>query len=251
MLNDLPAPYETVITSAYLIMHSKSPMNTQKDARFTIELASLQDIDYQSVKGRKKKEFIGYEVSNAQLKENSTHHFIFDSFCRQQLEKLHENSKPCYLIIRATSSSDEKSQQVDWHGESSTQPPQLVIEYVKRRKIPVAPPTNLATNVDSRQVKLTWDNPDDNDFVGCFVVRNRFHPPRSPNDGVKLYGGPDEYTFDNFGNANIPKYYSVFSYDDVPNFSEPVSLYYTVNETIVIDEAEFEPQDNDEPTIAD
>ncbi len=251
MLNDLPDVNKTVITNAYLVMHSKSPMSTHKDTRFTIELASLRDIDYQSVKERRKKEFIGYEVSNAQLKENSTHHFIFDSFCKQQLEKLHENGKPCYLIIRATSSSVERAQQVDWHGESSTQLPQLVIEYIPRRKRPVSAPQQLSANVDNRQVKLTWQNPNDEDFVGCFVVRNRFHPPKSPNDGVKLYGGPDEYTFDNFGNANIPKYYSVFSYDDVPNFSEPVSIYYTVNETIVIDEEEFEPQDNDEPSITD
>ncbi|WP_246033144.1 hypothetical protein [Shewanella canadensis] len=85
-------------------------------------------------------------------------------------------------------------------------------------------------------VKLSWTNPQSDDFVGSFVVRNRFHPPKSPLDGVKLYAGRDEYTFDNFGNANIAKYYSVFSYDNVPNYSPSAGLHYLVHETIPIDE---------------
>jgi len=32
------------------------------------------------------------------------------------------------------------------------------------------------------------------------------------------------YTFDNFGDKDVHKFYAVFSYDDVPNFSEPVTL---------------------------
>lgn len=78
------------------------------------------------------------------------------------------------------------------------------------------------------------------------MVRNRFHPPKSPFDGVKLYGGKDEYTYDSFGNPNIPKYYSIFSYDDVPNYSAPSTLYYTSQETIPIVEEEYEIQDEDE-----
>jgi len=67
-------------------------------------------------------------------------------------------------------------------------------------------------------------------------VRNCFHVPKSPFDGVKLYAGQDEYTYDNFGNANIAKYYSVFSYDNVPNYSSPASVYYKVDEVITIAE---------------
>ena len=246
MLNDLPDAKRTVITNAYLVMSHKSAINTSKDTRFTIELASLKDIDYPSVKNRKKKEFIGYEVSNAQLKEKATHHFIFDSFCRKQLEKLHQKNNPIYLVIRATASSQEKGEQIDWHGESGVQPPKLVIEYIDRRKQPVAQVSNLSADVENGIVKLSWQAPDDPDFVGAFVVRNRFHPPRSPLDGVKLYGGRDNYTLDNFGNANIAKYYSVFTYDDVPNYSEPISVFYTSNQVITIEEPEYEPQDEDE-----
>lgn len=85
-------------------------------------------------------------------------------------------------------------------------------------------------------VKLSWSNPESEDFKGTFVVRNRFHPPRLPFDGVKLYAGEDEYTYDIFGNANVPKYYSVFSYDDVPNFSQPTSILYKVTEAIPVDD---------------
>lgn len=45
-------------------------------------------------------------------------------------------------------------------------------------------------------------------------------------DGVKIYGGGDTYTYDNFASFDKEKYYSVFSYDDVPNFSEAESIRY-------------------------
>ena len=72
--------------------------------------------------------------------------------------------------------------------------------------------------------------------MGSFVVRNRFHPPKSPFDGVKIYGGKDEYTYDNFGNMKIPKYYSVFSYDNVPNYSAPTAIYYAQTQSINLEE---------------
>jgi hypothetical protein len=50
--------------------------------------------------------------------------------------------------------------------------------------------------------------------------------PCSPYDGQKLYGGTDNYTYDNFGDKMVHKYYAVFSYDDVPNFSEPTFLEF-------------------------
>ena len=92
-------------------------------------------------------------------------------------------------------------------------------------------------------VKLTWDNPEDSDWVGTYVVRNSFHPPRSPFDGVKLYAGKDGYTFDKFGNANLAKYYSVFNYDNVPNYSAPAVLKFSSDEITPIEFDEFEAQD--------
>jgi len=246
LLNELPEPEKTVITDAYLIMQNKTSLKTKRDTRFTIELAELKDIDFSSVKNRKKKEFVGYEVSNQQLKDKSCHHFIFDSYCKFHLEKLHQQNKPCYLIIRATAASTEYDELIEWCGEGDQQKPQLVIEYIERRKQPLAPPSSLSTNIENGMIKLNWQLPSDEGLVGSFVVRNRFHPPKSPYDGVKLYGGPDNYTYDNFANANVEKFYSVFTYDNVPNFSEPASLHYVAREGIPVVEQEYEPQDEDE-----
>ena len=99
-------------------------------------------------------------------------------------------------------------------------------------------PTNLQTKIENNKVKILWKNPISEDFVGSFVIRNRFHPPRSPFDGVKLYGGSDEYTFDSFGNPNIPKYYAVFSYDDVPNYSQASCVHFSVDQTIPVEEVD-------------
>jgi hypothetical protein len=62
--------------------------------------------------------------------------------------------------------------------------------------------------------------------VGAYVVRNSFHPPKNFMDGVKIYGGRDEYTYDTFGSLDKEKYYSVFTYDNVPNYSEPQVLHF-------------------------
>ena len=237
--NDLPDPDKTVITQAYLLMRNENALNTSRDIRFTIELAHLKDLDYRSVKQREKIEFIGYEVSNDQLKSKNEHHFIFDSYCRSELERLHKNNEPYYFIIRATSASKERSALVNWHREGTPLEARLVIHYIERRKTALPPPSHLEACIEANTVKLSWKNPEHDDFVGAYVVRNRFHPPKSPHDGVKLYGGKDEYTLDNFGNANIAKYYSVFSYDNVPNFSQPACVFYTVEDTIEVIEAEL------------
>jgi hypothetical protein len=103
----------------------------------------------------------------------------------------------------------------------------LVIEYLHKRRNPVAPVSDLGYKIENGKIKLTWKNPADKDFKGVFVIKNPFRKPISPYDGDKLYGGPDNWTYDDFGALDVKKYYAVFTYDDVPNFSEPVILEYT------------------------
>jgi hypothetical protein len=151
-------------------------------------------------------------------------------------------------VIRTTSSWHVESQTIDWHDIDDDNCPQLIVRYIERRKEALPTPTDFETSIEHGVVKLNWKNPKDDSFVGSYVVRNRFRIPRSPLDGVKLYAGKDEYTYDKFGNANIPKYYSVFSYDDVPNYSTPATLYYKINETIEIKEfyeEDIDTQDDD------
>ncbi|PJE80218.1 Carboxypeptidase T [invertebrate metagenome] len=251
-LDILPNPDKTVITSAHVKLCAKNQLKTNKDIRFTIELAELKELDYDNVQTRQQIEYIGYEVSNAQLKENACHDFMFDSYCRHLLEMLHGKNRQVYLIVRPTTPSREENALIDWYKEDEPQRAKLAISYIERRKQALPPPSQLTSSFDKdkEKVKLTWKNPDHPDFVGCFVVRNRFHPPRSPMDGVKLYAGRDEYTYDDFGNANIPKYYSVFSYDNVPNYSVPSTLLFTANNTMPLTEEEiFETQEEEEQRL--
>ena len=232
----LPAPDTTVITQAYLQLNNSNKLTTNKDIRFTIELVELNDVNYVSVKQREKIEYIGYEISHEQLADKNSQHFIFDSYSRQALERLHSENKPFYFIIRATAASKANNLLIDWYPAGHALQAKLVIHTISRRKYPLATPTDFTLTNEAKQLKLSWKNPDHADFVGTFVVRNRFHPPKSPFDGVKLYAGKDEYTYDRFGHEHIAKYYSVFSYDDVPNYSAPTSLYYSNNQVISMDE---------------
>ena len=82
-------------------------------------------------------------------------------------------------------------------------------------------------SIENKIIKLQWRTPDDEFFRGVVVVKNPFRVPCSPYDGQKIYGGLDNYTFDNFGDVDTDKYYAVFSYDEVPNFSEVNYIKYT------------------------
>ena len=81
-------------------------------------------------------------------------------------------------------------------------------------------------HVDNGKVKISWTNPEDIDFKGVKVIKNAYRVPLSSHDGQKLYAGVDSYTFDDFGAKDVSKYYAIFTYDDVPNYSEPIILEY-------------------------
>jgi hypothetical protein len=242
-LHSMPQPDKTVITKAHLELSNVNSLGPNKDIRFTVELADIEDIDFESVKQRQSIQYIGYEVSNAELRNKKQHYFDFDSYSCNELEKLHQTNSQAYFVIRATSGfRDGNDELVEWVNDAvQNKQAKLVIEYIHRNKTPLAAPTNLQTKIENNKVKILWNNPPSEEFVGSFVVRNCFHPPRSPYDGVKLYGGPDEYTYDSFGNPNTPKYYAVFSYDDVPNFSLPSCVHFSVDQTIPIEE--IDPED--------
>ena len=250
-LTALPDPKSTVITSAYVRLKAKNQLKTRKDIRFTMELVELEDLDHNNIQSREQIEYVGYEVSNKQLRENASHNFMFDSFCRTIVEDLHAEDKPVHLVVRPTTPSAEKNAVIDWHdlGEAGTA--ELVINYIERRKLPLPAPEDLTVATEGNKVRLSWKNPEHEDFVGCYVIRNRFHPPCSPMDGIKLYAGPDGYTYDDYGNPNIPKYYAVFSYDNVPNYSAPVTVSYSVDEVItVIDDDLLETQEEEEERLS-
>jgi hypothetical protein len=226
-LDLLPDAKETIITDSYIEIKNKSSTKTKLDIRYNVEFVDVDDITYESIQNRDRIEFIGYEVSRSDLQKNKTHKFIFDQFSRLALEDVHKHNQNANFIIKPTS-SDITNHIVDWHAIGSKNNVKLVVKYINRRKVPVDSVKNLKLTTEKNQVKLTWNNPKDKDFVGSFVVRNRFHPPANHLDGDKIYAGPDGYTYDDFGSTLISKYYGVFTYDNVPNYSEPVIVKYEV-----------------------
>ena len=103
---------------------------------------------------------------------------------------------------------------------------------MNKRRFPVAAVSQLQINPNNDVLKLSWENPTDPDFRGVVVVKNAFRIPKSPYDGQKLYGGQDNYTTDKFGSDDVEKYYAVFTYDAVPNYSEAVWFHYDVDSEI-------------------
>jgi len=227
-LESLPDPDKTVITNSYIKIKNKKIKKTQQDIRYNVEFVDVDEINYDNIVNRERIEFIGYEVSRSDLQKKKTHSFIFDSYSRLNLEQMHKKNKKAKFIIRPTSTIN-KNHIIQWYGNDSSKfNVKLVVKYINRRKNPLPSPTDLQTKIENGKVKLTWTNPKNDDFVGVYVVRNRLHKPISPLDGVKLYAGRDNYTFDDFGNPDIEKYYAVFSYDNVPNYSTPVVFEYKV-----------------------
>ncbi len=224
-LSLLPDCKNTIITDSYIQIKNKSATKTKKDIRYNIEFVDIDDTDYKSIQERERIEFIGYEVSRADLQKNKTHNFIFDNYSRLALEDVHKENKKAKFIIKPTS-ADIKNHIVNWYGCDDKNSVQLVIKYINRRKEPVDKVDNLQLSIDNNKVKLTWDNPKDEAFNGVYVVRNRFHIPKNPFDGDKIYAGKDSYTYDDFGNIAIGKYYGVFTYDDVPNYSDAVIIQH-------------------------
>ncbi len=225
-LSGLPEADETVITEAFIKIHNKPVKMSGEDIRYLIEFVDLDELDYTKLEKRESLGFIDYEVSEEELAKKDEHLFLFDTSSKIELENAHAHNKRVGFIIRPTKASATKNHIIDWYDKRSQNEVKLDLQYIKRRKAPPPPITNLKAVVEKGMVKLTWENPKESGFVGAYVVRNRFHPPKNPQDGVKLYAGKDSYTYDNFGNTKIAKYYAVFTYDDVPNYSEPVILHY-------------------------
>jgi len=224
-LSSLPDANETIITDSYIQIKNKSATKTKQDIRYNVEFVDLEDISYESIQNRDRIEFIGYEVSRADLQKKKTHKFIFDYYSRLALEDVHKVDKNAKFIIKPTS-SDIKNHSVDWHCTNDKHSVKLIVNYINRRKEPIKQVTNLKLTKEKNQLKLTWTNPTCDDFKGAFVVRNRFHKPKNHLDGDKIYAGRDNYTYDDFGSLDIDKYYGVFTYDNVPNYSEPVIIEY-------------------------
>jgi len=225
-LANLPEMENTVISNAYIDLEVNN-INALNDLRFHIEMIvpCEGEVTYDQVQNRTIIERIGYDVSVVELKESTKQRFIFDTYTIEEMVSNAKENQKLEFVISASSQKDfSKNQSVSWMDSKRIKRPSLVINYIKKRRNAPEQVSNLKESMENGIIKLTWDNPQDDGFKGVIVVKNPFRVPCSPYDGQKLYGGIDNYTLDNFGDKNIHKFYAVFSYDDVPNFSKPVVL---------------------------
>jgi len=223
-LSVLPDIDEMVITEAWIQIQNTSTVKKSIDIRYDVEFVDLDEFSYYDIKDRELIEYIGYEVSSGELGRKKQHNFAFDYYSRMALEEMHQNNKEAKFIIRPTSTLS-RSHLINW-AHDGKKAAKLMIKYIKRRRNPLDKPKNLKISIEKGLLKLTWDKLEDDALVGYYVVRNRWHVPRNPFDGVKLYAGTDTYTYDSFGSTKMDKYYSIFTYDNVPNYSEGTVIKY-------------------------
>jgi hypothetical protein len=224
-LSNLPEMNNTVISNAYIELEAKK-VNSKEHMRFHIEMITPIDgeLSYKKIQNREVIERIGYDVSVADLKEVSKQRFVFDKFAINEMLEMADNKKVLFVISSTSQKQDVKNEDVSWVDAKRIKRPSLIVSYIKKRRSAPQQVSNLEYTIENGIGKLTWKIPEGDDINGVIVVKNPFRIPCSPYDGQKLYGGNDNYTYDNFGDSQAHKYYAVFSYDDVPNFSKAVSL---------------------------
>ena len=226
-LSSLPPYNDTFITKAYFELNSKK-IYIKDDIRFHLEFVDENiDKNYESITNREIIQNIGFDISANELKNNQTQYFVFDTFAEKILnEKLEKKSDISFVLKPTSSRKSIKDKNISWEMENKSLYPKLILEHIPKRRFAVEQVLDAKLVSENNKIKLTWRNPENLDFVGVKVIKNAFRKPLSPQDGQKLYAGTDTYTFDDFGAKDINKYYAIFTYDDVPNYSEPIILEY-------------------------
>ena len=229
-LSALPPYDDTFITKAYFELNSRK-IYIKDDIRFHLEFVDENiDKDYESITNRDIIQNIGYDVSATELKNNQTQYFMFDTFAEITLnEKLKDKSDVAFVLKPTSSKKILKDKNVSWEIENKSLYPKLIVEHIPKRRFACKQVTNATITNENNRIKLSWDNPEDMNFKGVKVIRNPYRQPLSPHDGQKLYAGVDGYTYDDFGAKDVAKYYAIFTYDDVPNYSKPTILKYKID----------------------
>ncbi|MEA2092267.1 MAG: M14 family metallopeptidase [Campylobacterota bacterium] len=225
-LSQWPEMDNTVISSAYIELEAIK-IDSANTLRFHIEMIVPCDGEksYEKVNNREIIERIGYDISVSDIKTEPNQRFVFDTYAiNEMVENIDKNSKAVFVISVSSHKPFSKNQDVRFMDAKRVKRASLIINYIKKRRNAPQKVENLRYSIENNIVKLEWDIPNDDGYRGAIVVKNPFRVPCSPYDGQKLYGGMDSYTYDNFGDSSVQKHYAVFSYDDVPNFSESISL---------------------------
>lgn len=226
-LSSLPPYNDTMITKAYFELNS-TKIYIKDDIRFHLEFVDNSiNKNYTDITNREIIQNIGYDISATELKNNQTQYFMFDAFSEIVLNEKLKTKTDVAFVLKATSSVKIiKDKKVSWEVKNKALSPKLIIEHIDKRRFSVDKVSNTQCFLENGKIKLTWTNPKDKDFKGVKVIKNPYRKPLSDQDGQKIYAGNNEYTFDDFGAKDINKYYALFTYDDVPNYSEPIIIDY-------------------------
>jgi hypothetical protein len=226
-LSSLPLYNDTMITKAYFELNSTN-IYIKDDIRFHLEFVDENiQMNYEDITNREVIQNIGYDVSASELKNNQTQYFVFDSFSEIILNEKLKTKADISFVLKPTSALKViKNKTVSWEVNNNLLCPKLIVEHIAKRRFPVEKVSNAQLSLENGKIKISWSNPKNPDFKGAKVIKNPFRKPLSAQDGQKLYAGVDEYTFDDFGATDINKYYAIFTYDDMPNYSQAVILEY-------------------------
>jgi predicted deacylase len=226
-ISSLPHYNETFITRAYFELNS-TKIYIKDDIRFHLEFVDESiDQDYDGITNREIIQNIGYDVSANELKNNQTQYFTFDTFSEITLnEKLKDKSDVAFVLKPTSSKKAIKDKTVSWETKNQSLSPKLIIEHIPKRREALPQVENAQLISENGKIKITWTNPNDQALKGIKVMKNAYREPYSTHDGQKLFAGMDNYTYDDFGALDIDKYYAIFTYDEVPNYSKPVILKY-------------------------
>ena len=218
------------LTKAYIKI-SSTKVYAKDNIRFHLEMIEPNsdyalNLNYTMIKNRDIIEKIGYDINSSDIKDSKEQIFIFDTFSLDELQK--RVDKEVTFVIRASSNNISlKNRGVEWNIKDEVLSPKLIIEYIEKPLNNNLEVTNLRYSLNSHnKILLQWDNPKSDDFKGVRVIKNPFRVPQNPFDGQKLYGGKDNYTIDSFGAIDIDKYYAVFTYDEVPNYSKGENIKF-------------------------
>ena len=203
-------PTDTILTAAQINLTNFSVLMDSNDLRFSIEAIDTPIDSYEQVKNREKKSFVGYEVSDQDLITQDNHVFRFDEQGLRYIESLIESSDSLKLIIRVTSPDSHgiPDTRVVWaHKVTDIS---LSLAYTTEQRLsPDVMCNKLSSERLENHTKITWKLSGENSEV--ILVRNRFHPPKSPSDGVLIYSGPEHVCEDRHASLTLGTWYSLFA----------------------------------------
>ncbi|MCP4752939.1 MAG: DUF1566 domain-containing protein, partial [Proteobacteria bacterium] len=96
--------------------------------------------------------------------------------------------------------------------------------------IPPSEASSFTAIAGDGSVSLSWSNPVDSDFAGITLRKSTVSYPSTPTDGTQIYSGNGTGFEDSNAIDDTRYYYTVFAYDEVPNYSTGSNASATLSE---------------------